>query len=205
MDRLCSEFLELIEIIKQEKPQKSDAIIWLQGDRYDRAGKVLNLFREGWAKRVVITGNDKLIGLSERPGEKNISLGEMAAYLKKKGIKDKFILIDNKSYNTADQAENVLQLAIFNKWKKIILVASLYHQVRVYLTFLKKKEKLGWEGRLVNQPSNFDFEKKPSGRAEKSLELIPVEIMKIKKYKSDVVDFSEGIASFKLKKICKKK
>jgi len=192
MAKIHSKFIALLELIRQEKPEKADAIIWLQGDRYDRGRKVLTLFKSGWAREIVISGNNYLVGPDKKLGENNISLTEMVEYLKKRGIESQRIMIDDQSFNTKDQAKNVLKLAKEKKWKKIILVASLYHQVRAFLTFLKENEKIRWRGRIVNQPAKLNLQKKPSGQNKKASDLIFDEIEKIQKYKSFISNFTEG-------------
>jgi uncharacterized SAM-binding protein YcdF (DUF218 family) len=177
------EVSKLLKSIKQEKPQKADAIVWLQGDRYDRGRKVLNLFRGGWAPKIVVSGNDLLIGPDKIPGENNVSLTEMVKWLKKRGIKSRQIIIDGQSFNTLDQAKNIFMLIKEKRWKKIILVASLYHQPRAFLTFLKESRRTGWTGRIVNQPAMLNLQKKPSGRNKTASDLIFDEIGKIKKYR----------------------
>ena len=188
---------QLLKMIGREKPQKADAIIWLQGDRYDRGIKVLNLFKSGWGKKIVISGNNELVGVSKRCGENNITLTEMAEWLKKRGVKSKRIIIDDESFSTRGQAQNVLRLAKKKKWKKIILVASLYHQVRVFLTFLKESEEIKWTGKLINQPAKLNLLEKPSGQNKKGLDLIFDEIEKIKRYKSHTTTFEEGLLYLK--------
>jgi len=189
-EKVFSEVNKLLKSIKQEKPQKADAIVWLQGDRYDRGRKVLDLFKDGWAPKIVVSGNDLLIGPSKTPGENNISLTEMVKWLKKRGIKSQQIIIDNKSFNTLDQAKNIFILIKEKRWKKIILVASLYHQPRAFLTFLKESRKTGWTGKIVNQPAMLNLQKKPSGRNKTASDLIFDEIEKIKKYK--IYNFTKG-------------
>ncbi|MDO8265156.1 MAG: YdcF family protein [Candidatus Parcubacteria bacterium] len=182
-----------MNLISKEKTQKADAIIWLQGDRYDRARKVIGLFKKGFGKKIFLTGNNILVGDKKRPGTDNITLTKMEEWLEKNGIGRKEIIIDNKSFHTADQAEKVLRFAKKNKWKKIILVGSLFYQPRAFLTFLKRNNKIGWQGEIVNQPAIIGLSVKPGGRNETVKTLILEEIEKIKKYRSDIAGFKEGL------------
>ena len=127
------EIIKILNLIEKEKPQKADAIVWLQGDGYDRGMKVLNLFRDGWAPKIVVSGNDKLIDPDKRPAESNISLTQTVEWLEKRGVKEHQIIIEKNSFNTKEQAENTLKMTQKEKWKKIILVTSLYHQLRANL------------------------------------------------------------------------
>lgn len=186
----------LNSLILKEKPRKSDVIIWLQGDRYDRGPKTLELYMQGWASKIIISGNDELIGLGKRPGENNVSLQEMKQWLLARGAKDKHIIVENQSFNTRDQALNVLSLVKKKKWRKIIIVGSFPHyQARYFLTFLKAAEELNWEGEIINQFVIIADNKKPGGREKAAKKLIAKEFKKINEYqiKGHVADPETGI------------
>lgn len=183
----------LYDLLIEEIPQKADAIIWLQGDRQGRAFKTYKLYKDGCAKKIIISGNDILIGNKTRVGEKNISLDRMKTYLLKKGIQEKVILIDNGAMNTKEQAEHVLKMALEKKWSKLILVGSSYYQPRAFLTFLKQAKKMKWNGGIMNQPAIIDLNKKPGGRGKTAKVLFNEEFKKIKKYKKDMVSVNYGI------------
>lgn len=187
------EFKILHNLILRENAQKSDAIIWLQGDRYDRASKVFKLYKEGWAKKIIISGNNVLIGSKKRMGEKNISLDKMKNYLLKKGVEGRFILVDNNALNTKEQAEHIIKIAVNKRWSKLIIVGSSYYQPRAFLTFFKQAEKLKWVGRIINQPVIIDWRKKPSGRDKVASLLFKEEFKKINKYKKDLAPIERGI------------
>lgn len=186
-------FKELYNLILKEAPQKADAIIWLQGDRYDRAPKVFKLYKKGWAKKIIISGNNVLISNKKRIGENNISLDEMTNYLLKKGIDRRSVLVDDGAMNTKEQAEHIFRMAVNKKWSKLILVGSSYYQPRAFLTFLKQAEKLKWVGEVINQPSVIDSDEKPGGRSKSAKVLFNEEYDKIKKYKKDLVPVLKGI------------
>jgi uncharacterized SAM-binding protein YcdF (DUF218 family) len=189
--------IELIEAIEDQKPKLVDAIVWLQGDRYHRAAKVLSLFKQGWSKKIIIIGNNKLIGPKPKRGQNNISLKKMQEWLEKRRISKRDIIIDDGSFNTLDQAKNVISLAKKNNWQSIILVASRYHQVRAFLTFLRVKKILRWKGKLINQPTKDSWLKIPGGRTKNQKELFLAEIKKIKKYRKDVESVEKGIIYLK--------
>src|SRR3989339_397174 len=114
----------LNNLILNDMPEKCEAIVWLQGDRYDRGPKTAELYRKGWASKIIISGNNELIGPKKRPGENNVSLGEMRRWLLERNIKESDIIVEDKSLNTRDQSINVCKLAKKNRWKKIIIVGS---------------------------------------------------------------------------------
>jgi len=184
---------KILEIITNVRPEKSDSIVWLQGDRYDRAEKVLQLFRDCYAPKIVLSGNNMITGKISDRETNDIPLDKLSIWLKKRGIKDNSIFIDDQSYNTLDQASNVIRMAIERKWKKIILVASFYHQPRAFLTCLESKKRFGWKGEIINQSTEVNWEIIPGGRTKSSKDYSFEEIEKIKKYNNDLVNIEEGI------------
>jgi uncharacterized SAM-binding protein YcdF (DUF218 family) len=184
---------KLYKLTLSQSLEKSDVIIWLQGDRLDRGPKVLKLYRAGWSKKILISGNNILIGKKPRPGEKNISLLEMEKWLLKNGVKEKELVIDNGAMNTKDQAEHVMNLALKKKWQKIILVGSSYYQPRAFLTFLKQAKKIRWDGIIINQPVIINWDEKPAGRDKTARIIFNEESEKIKKYKKNLASMEEGI------------
>lgn len=199
MVKIHSNFIRLLDFLQKEKSQKADAVVWLQGNRYDRGRKVLNLFRKKMAKKIIISGNNQLIGSEKRIGEDNISLDEMFKWLEDKGADTKRIIIEKQSFDTKDQASNVLKIAKRNKWKKIILVASLYHQLRVFLTFLKSAKRINWKGILINQPVIVNWNRVPSGGNKTAKKLFRDELEKIEKYHNDISTVKEGLLYFQQK------
>jgi len=57
---------------------------------------------------------------------------------------------------------------------------------------------------LINQPTEINWEKIPSGRKKKCKKLLMEEIEKIKRYQNDIATVKEGILYLK-NKICQKK
>lgn len=193
--------MELNDLILQQQPEKSDVIVWLQGDRFDRGPKVAELFQKGWAPKILITGNNELAGPGKRPGENDASLEEIKNWLEELGIKEGNFVIDNKAFNTRDQALNTLHLAKREGWSKIIIVGSWPHfQFRAFLTFLKTADELSWSGKIINQPAVIAEDKAPSGREKTAKEILAEEAAKLEKYKVHVASVEVGIRYLLLNK-----
>lgn len=188
-----NKFKQLYNLILSEKTVKADAIVWLQGDRFNRSQKVLELYRAGYSDKIIVTGNNILVGAGQRPGENNISLPEMHDWLVLKGVAEPAILIDENSMNTKEQAENIITLAKNNDWKKIIIVGSSYCQPRVFLTFLKASHKLNYYGKIINQPTLIPEDAIPEGREETVRVLLSEELMKLKKYGYNFKSINEAL------------
>lgn len=192
------DYWKLYNLLLNEKPQKSDAVVWLQGDRYDRGKKVLEIYRSKLTHTVVISGNDILIGPGARPGEDNVWVADMKKYLLKNKVKLSDIVIDDGVLNTKEQAVNVVKLAKKNNWKKIILVSSAYHQPRVFLTFIKAANTCNFNGKITNQTFFIAADDVASGRKVKTSVLMRSELSKIENYQSkgDLVSYEDGYEYF---------
>ncbi len=188
-----SRIQELQNLLEDEKPMHGDVIVWLQGDQYDRGRKVLELYRQGFAPNILITGNNVLIGKNTRPEEENISLGEMKQWLLDEGVKEAHIIVDDGPLNTREQAEHVIGLAIENNWNRILVVSSIHYHLRVFLTFLKYMKEVGWKGRIINQMAKLRWDEVPGGRVKTAREYFTEEIEKIKRYTDHVALPEEGI------------
>jgi len=195
------DFWALYNLLLQDRPLLADAVIWLQGDRYDRAEKVLAIYRAKLAPLVVISGNNLLVGPGPRAGETNINVVEMRDYLLENGVKEGDILIDEGALNTLEQAKRTIQLARQKSWSKIILVSSAYHQPRVCLTFWKQLELNPLALDIYHQPVVMELSQRPGGRAATVQELCTQEIAKITEYSADVASISEALNYLKSKRI----
>lgn len=194
---LGKEAATLLNLLLKQKPVPADAIILIQGDRLDRAPLAKELYQKGFAPRIIITGNNVLIGEGKRFEENDIHLSELKNYLIKEGIPEKNISIEDQSFNTKDQAAHSIKTAARNHWSKLLIVTSPYHTVRTYLMFLKQIKEQSWKGKIYIQGADLSWDAPPSGRIKTAREIIPVEIEKIKKHKNDTSDIKEGFEYMK--------
>lgn len=130
--------------------KKSDAIILLEGDGNSRLKFACDLYHEDFAKTLVFSG-----------GIENLSYGSFPFELleedfKRNNVDPKDIIVERKSQHTREQAIEIIKMCKDKGWKRIILVASHYHQLRAYLTFLKilLEEKLESTIQIFNAPAN---------------------------------------------------
>ena len=139
-----------IVLCSNDKLKKSDAIVLLEGDGYNRVEKTISLFKQGWAPKIVVSGGYDNQNIGSFNGDKLIPI------LKENGIKKESIIYENNSMHTDEQANNVIDLCIKFKWKKIILVASNYHQYRAYFTFFRKLsiKNLEMSIEIINSPAD---------------------------------------------------
>lgn len=123
---------KFIALVDNDCIERSDVIILLEGDGLNRCEKAANLYSKGWADKILFSGGICDYSYGSYP------IVDVLPELKRLGVNIEDLIIENKSQNTLEQAEFVVQLAVEYKWKKLILVATHDHQYRAYLTFLRK-------------------------------------------------------------------
>lgn len=134
-------------MVSNDTVKKSDAVIWLEGDGLARLAEVLRVYQAGLADYIVPSG-----GL-DNGGPVAIPASTLAEELYKKGIPREKVIVESVSQNTFEQGTEVMKIAAARGWRKIILVASHYHQPRAYLTFLRAMEKARLKIEIYNSPA----------------------------------------------------
>ncbi|MFN8209394.1 MAG: YdcF family protein [Bacteroidales bacterium] len=139
---------KFLAVISADSLKKSDAIILLEGDGFYRIPKAMELLDSGWARVIVISG-----GILN-PDNGSLPASDIKDQLIGNGVSEADILTETMSMNTREQALNVIKMANNSGWRRIILVASHYHQYRAYLTFLKVILDMKSGIEIVNAPAN---------------------------------------------------
>jgi hypothetical protein len=186
-NQLGEDAAELFSSLLSADPQKADAIVLLQGNRLERIPKVVELFHASLAPLVLITGNSTRDVL-------DATLPELQDALMQEGISNEGIIVDDQAMNTRDQAENTIKRAKKEQWAFLLAVASPYHVLRSYLTFVKQAQIQEWKGVLTMQVSDPPWDPIPQGREISSLALLEEDIQKIGEYVEDVASIEEGLA-----------
>ena len=157
---------KIIAIVDNDCIEKSDAIILLEGDGYNRYRKAVDLYNEGFAKKIVFSGGITDYEYGSYP------FSDILPYMLDLGVPEYNIIHENVSQNTKEQAVEVMKLALEKNWQKLILVATHEHQYRAYLTFLKEVSVLNRNIVLYNAPvRNLKwFDTNPWGRRIDRLE-----------------------------------
>jgi hypothetical protein len=188
MTFMDADVFRLQELVMHEQPRDADAIIWLQGNMYDRGEKVLELYHGGYAPSVLVTGNT-----TRRVDDDLIIVHDCVRWLCLHGVPRDTIICDDTALHTALQAHNSIAIARTRAWQTLLLVASPHHQLRAFLTFLQHARLQAWSGRIINQPVNIDWDTAPSGRRKVSREAFVDEVRKLDVYTNDVASIAEGI------------
>jgi len=123
---------KVIALVDNDCLQKSDAIVLLEGDGLNRYQKAVDLFKRGFADKIIFSGGITDYEYGSFP------FSDVLPHILKTGIPEKAIIHEDKSLNTREQAIEVVKMAMENKWNRLILVATHEHQYRAYLTFLRE-------------------------------------------------------------------
>lgn len=138
---------KFIALVDNDCIRKADVIVLLEGDGLNRCEKAANLFKQGWADKILFSGGICDYSYGSYP------IIDILPHLLSFGIKPGDLIVEKNSQNTREQAEFVIELAIENNWKKLILVATHDHQYRAYLTFLKRVFEVDKSIMLFNAPA----------------------------------------------------
>lgn len=185
---------KFIALVDNDGIVKSDIIVLLEGDGFNRYKKAADLYNNGYSNKIVFSGAITDYNYGSFPFE------DILPKLLESGVPKESIIHEKKSSNTLEQAIEVIDISIKNKWNKIILVATHDHQYRAYLTFLKQVLEKKKEILLFNSPvRNLKwFEKNVWGRR---FDNIDNEFDKINIYmqKGHLASFDEAIEYHKVK------
>lgn len=129
---MITEREQIIAIVDNDCFMKSDAVILLEGDGFNRFQKAVDLYHEGMVGKIVFSGNiiDKEYG--------SYPFEEVRPFIVDAGVPEQDIIHEDKSQHTRQQAIEIVKMAVENNWKKLALLASHEHQYRAYLTFLRE-------------------------------------------------------------------
>lgn len=179
---------KFIVLVDNDCIKKSDAIILLEGDGFNRCQKAIDLYTIGFADTIVFSG-----GIIN-PEYGSIPFPEILPVLVKAGIPSEAVYHESVSQNTRDQAIEIIRLAKKSRWKKLILIGSHYHQYRAFLTFLHEILNSGGDIILYNAPANNLAWFNETGWG-KRFDLLENEFVRIEKYSElgHLASYSEAI------------
>lgn len=179
---------QFIILVNNETLKVSDAIILLEGDGISRVKRAAELYHKKFANIIVFSGGIVNLQYGGYPQE------YIVPELIKCGVPENIIVFENKSQNTREQALEVLAMADKRTWKRLLLVASHYHQYRAFLTFLSVLKERNSEIEIINAPARDLpwFSQEPWGSR---IDLVEKEFQKIEEYKDygHIASFEEAI------------
>jgi uncharacterized SAM-binding protein YcdF (DUF218 family) len=118
-------------LTKEDPLQKADAIAVLAGTSMDRPLEAADLYKDGYAPRIVLTHEMREASygaLAARGVTVPAEADEQREILVRLGVPADAIVLPMRIHdNTAQEAQTFRELAIKNGWRRIIVVTSKYH------------------------------------------------------------------------------
>ena len=136
-----SGFVGIGRFLAVDQPlEKADAIFVFAGTLAERPLEAGDLFREGYAPRIVVTRatRDQATFQLEKRGVRIPTEDDLSReVLLQLGVPAGALIIPSFVHdNTAEEARTLRELALKYKWRRVILVSSKYHLRRVNLAFM---------------------------------------------------------------------
>jgi uncharacterized SAM-binding protein YcdF (DUF218 family) len=118
-------------LTKEDPLQKADAIAVLAGTSMDRPLEAADLYKDGYAPRIVLTHEMREASygaLAARGVTVPAEADEQREILVRLGVPANAIVLPMRIHdNTAQEAQTFRELAMKNGWRRIIVVTSKYH------------------------------------------------------------------------------
>ena len=118
-------------LTKEDPLQKADAIAVLAGTSMDRPLEAADLYKDGYAPRIVLTHEMREASygaLAARGVTVPAEADEQREILVRLGVPANSIVLPMRIHdNTAQEAQTFRELAMKNGWRRIIVVTSKYH------------------------------------------------------------------------------
>ena len=160
-----------------QQPEKADLIVALGGDNGSRIHMAAELFNQGLAPSVLLTG------LEGSPADtRSYYLNWRARFLVERGVPDNMLMFDAQSANSWEEAVNTLRLMQVQDWQRVLVVSDPPHLRRLAWVWGKVFEDSGKEYRLIAAP----LEGWTPGRwweNDKSAQYVLMEVIKLAYYK----------------------
>jgi uncharacterized SAM-binding protein YcdF (DUF218 family) len=159
-----------------EAPAKADLLVSLGGDGGSRVQTAANLYAQGLAPRILLTGIDHG-DAAARPRY----LEWRAALLVERGVPASALLFDHESGNSWQEALNIQMLMAREGWKSVIVVSDPPHLRRLSWVWSRAFRGSGLEYRLVaaRLPG---WDASYWWRHEKSAQFVLMELIKLTYY-----------------------
>lgn len=141
-------------LMKTDAPQTADVIFVLSGAAYDRGMKAADVYKQGWAPKIVCTGGNK-DGNALALGKEYFECELTRSAILLSGVDSNVVTILPEGTSTFEESEAIEQYCVERNIKSCIVVTSLFHTRRVSWTVKKKLDQAGVETYLVGAPSRF--------------------------------------------------
>ncbi len=145
-------------LVVEDPLDKADAIFVLGGTRLERPLEAYDLYKEGWAPRVLLFRVVSDYGeaeLMKRGFEFPLESDVQKDVLHRLGMPEGAVVVLSEKDNTRDEAVDVRNTTLANNWKTIIVVTSKQHTRRARLVISRRLAGTGVK--LIVRASRYDL------------------------------------------------
>ena len=133
-------------------PTQGDIIVALGGGGIERVQRALKLYREGYAKRILLTGLHRTSGMAS-----NHHLHWKSRLLVDGGVPQEALFFDDQSGDSHDEANNTAVLMNTRQWKTALVISDPPHLRRLELVWGSACAQHGLQYRLIaTEPTRWD-------------------------------------------------
>lgn len=129
-------------LVHEDPLRKADAIFVLGGTRYERPLEAVDLYREGWAPRVLLARQASdwgEVALRERGIAFMDEADIQVAIMVRLGVPHAAIrVLDREQDSTADESLSLREAAVGGRWRTVIVVTSKQHTRRAGLAMRRR-------------------------------------------------------------------
>jgi len=145
-------------LAREDPLTKADAIFVFAGTVAERAMEAADLYREGYAPRIVVTRGPRS-GAMVRLEQQGIFIASESDLnrdvLRRLGVPDDVLIMPPRFHdNTADEARTLRALSAQYGWRRIIIVTSKYHVRRAALSVSRALRGTGVQ--MIRRGSRYD-------------------------------------------------
>lgn len=127
-------------------PIQGDLIVALGGSSgSERVGRALELYRNGYARGILLTGIDQTDGIERSDRYRHW----VAKFLIDGGVPSEALLFDDLSKNSYEEAHNTALLMQHRRWRTALVVSDPPHLRRLAMVWGRACDQNGLEYRLI--------------------------------------------------------
>jgi uncharacterized SAM-binding protein YcdF (DUF218 family) len=145
-------------LVVEDPLEKADAIFVLSGTRLERPLEAYDLYKEGWAPRIMLFRVVSDYGeaeLMKRGFEFPLESDVQQDVLRRLGMPEGTVAVLSEEDSTRDEALEVRAAAVANGWKTIIIVTSKQHTRRARLVVARRLA--GTDVKVIMRASRYDL------------------------------------------------
>lgn len=133
-------------LVAEQPLQKADAILVLGGSRFERPLEAVDLYKEGWAPRVLLLRQISDAGeilLQQRGVPYTREIDVQIDVMTRLGVPRVAIEILDEANSTKDEADLLRDFMVANRLSRVIVVTSKQHTRRAGLVMRRRLEPIG--------------------------------------------------------------